>query len=346
MKEIIALLHQGVLTSENVHEQNSYHILEDITQSISAHYEPRPVYLDDAFQWIDQLKKLKQGENFSLVFNLADLGLFRNTAYEPHVAAILEALQMPFTGSGSYTLAQTLDKYVTKLQTADKRIPTPKVALLDTWSELEAKVGFPCIVKKRRGWGSYGLSPESILHSAAALERKVASLNQHQEPLQEWIAEEYIDNPQLPEISCFFIGNESTGDMEVLPLAAYQFSSGKTIRDFSAKWSPTGANPGPPVPVYFPEIPAETRKMAEESTRQIAKLFAVRDYGRFDYRLHEEMGTLVPKIIDINANPDLNQKDSTFSLIAEHMGIGYGAAVERIIRAAQCRYAEKKIAED
>lgn len=341
MKEIIALLHQGVPTSENVHEQNSHHIVNDIAHGINAHYEPRPIYLDDSFQWVEQLQKMKQGNNFSLVFNLADLGLFRNTAYEPHVAAILEALQLPFSGSGSYALAQTLDKFVTKLQTAEQGIPTPKVALLDNWSELEAKVGFPCIVKKRRGWGSYGLSAESILRSTGELNRKVASLTQQQEPLQEWIAEEYIDNPQLPEISCFFIGNESAGDIEVLPIAAYQFSSDKTIRDFSAKWGSDQL-----VPIYFPEIPLKTRELAEESTRRIAKLFSVRDYGRFDYRLQEEKGILVPKIIDINANPDLNKKDSTFSLIAEHMGISYGAAVEKIIRAAKLRYAEKGMVED
>ena len=68
-----------------------------------------------------KLKKLKNCRQVDLVFNIAEG--FYGEAREAQIPAILEMLQIPYTGSGPQTLSITLDKARTKEVLSYHKIP-------------------------------------------------------------------------------------------------------------------------------------------------------------------------------------------------------------------------------
>ena len=98
-----------------------------------------------------------------VVFNACEAPLGR-TDLEAHAAALFEWLGVPFTGSGSETLALCRRKDRTKAVLAAQGVPVP------------APDRFPCIVKPADEDGSAHIDERSICEDAAAVERAVARL--------------------------------------------------------------------------------------------------------------------------------------------------------------------------
>ncbi|KTB48399.1 D-alanine--D-alanine ligase family protein [Dehalogenimonas alkenigignens] len=257
-----------------------------------------------------------------IVFNLFE-GFAGMPGTEAEVAASLEALIIPFTGSPSAALALTLDKSDAAAVLRQAGVPTPIQQLCDGTDFSDFSLDFPCIVKPRSDDASHGLSETSVVFDLPALKAEVKSM-----------VERYDGSPALVEE--FLPGREfnatvfGAASREVLPISEilYTLPQGlPPILTFAAKWEPQSA--------YFQntsvKCPAEIDPLLDAALRKTALAASAaagcRGYARVDMRL-DASGR--PVVIEVNANPDL-APDAGMTRQAGAAGLSYQSMVEKII---------------
>lgn len=125
-----------------------------------------------------------------ICFNICE-GHFGD-AREAQVPAILEKLQIPYTGSKILTLALALDKPMTKRVLAYHDLPTPDFQTFERVEEpLEPKMQFPLFVKPSREGTGMGVSAKSIVNNEEELREQVGLMIEryHQAALVETFIE-------------------------------------------------------------------------------------------------------------------------------------------------------------
>lgn len=324
---IIVILHQGIDGKEDPTIVNACRVRDKLHESLSQlGYSPRTIFLDDAMQWVQLVRSV----NPMLVFNVADLGFNYNNAFEPNVPAVLDGIGVRYTGSESYCMFFTSDKYASKQYLSALGVPVPRCWL---YGRDHYAAQFPAIVKYRRLHNSAGVSFHSVVSTLADLEQSVVEMKMS-DMYNDIIIEEYIEGI---EVCAGFIGNGV--QRRVLPVAEFSFgeyfAEKPKIRSFSGKWNKTSAEYSQ-VTVHQSQLPPSVIGKIDEITLKIASVFDIRDYGRFDYRLKEDGGDLTPFLVDINANPDVND-DATFFLMAQYDGNSYVQFVKSIVDAALSR---------
>ena len=316
----IVIIHHGIDGSTDPMIANAVRVRDNLTFAVrELGFEPVPVYVDSHFSWASQIISIQP----KLVFNAADLGFFCNNLYEPNIPAVLDGTKVPYTGSGSYSMYFSRDKFASKKYLLHTEVPVPGCWIA---GKGRADMTFPIILKYRKLHNSEGITIDSVVNDAQSIETKLKSYDLRRDDV---IAEQYIDGH---EICAGFIGNK--GGRKMLPVVVFDFGDcfdGRPkIRDFDAKWdkdsdaySQSGAR--------FAVFESDVMKKIEEYTSKIADLFDIKDYGRFDFRLKREKdGRFTPYIIDINANPDVND-DATLYKMAKQAGMTYTQFIGEII---------------
>jgi D-alanine-D-alanine ligase len=94
-------------------------------------------------------------------FERAFIALHGRFGEDGTVQGALEALGIPYTGSGVMASALAMDKWRTKLVWIASGIPTPRYRMVDArtdWMQVVAELGLPLIVKPVREGSTIGLS--------------------------------------------------------------------------------------------------------------------------------------------------------------------------------------------
>ena len=160
----------------------------------------------DFLVW-ERLKELR--DNLDLVFNLAEAFGGTNSD-EPLIPAMLEALDIPFTGASSANMQLTLDKEKTKLVARGYDIPTAPYAIARDGLPFHTHLEFPLIVKPIRQEASIGIYLDNVVRNAADLRKKVLHvIAAYKQPA---IVESFIGGR---EISVGCLGN--IPDLTILP---------------------------------------------------------------------------------------------------------------------------------
>ena len=129
-----------------------------------------------------------------MVFNIAEgkSGRFR----ESEIPAILDYLNIPYTGSNAFSLALALNKPFTKKILKAENIPTPRFQVFSKGNEeLDPALKFPLIVKPNCEGSAKGISKTCVVHSKDALMKKVKELQKLYN--QEVLVEEFIEGKEL-----------------------------------------------------------------------------------------------------------------------------------------------------
>ena len=129
-------------------------------------------------------------EKFDRVF----IALHGRFGEDGTVQGVLEALGIPYTGSGVMASALAMDKWRTKLVWLAAGIPTPRYKMLtpeSDWNQVLNTLGLPLIVKPAREGSSIGVTK---VHTANELQTAFQLANKL-DPLV--IAEEFIDGQEL-----------------------------------------------------------------------------------------------------------------------------------------------------
>lgn len=259
-----------------------------------------------------------------LVFNLCE-GFWGESRMEMNVAALLEMLGTPCTGSSPLCLGVTQNKTLTKALLIQHGLPTPKsITVRGEYLFARAKnLSWPLIVKPATEDASLGIGPESVVTDEKSLHERVRHI--HNRYQQAVLVEEYIDGR---EFNVSLLGGEKP---RVLPLAEIRFDSSLPWKlvTYAGKWQ----EDSPDYTGTQVACPAQVSVREDFLVRDVAlrayKLLGCRDYARVDIRLRDG----VPYILEVNANPDISP-DAGLARSARAGGLDYPQLIERIIRMA------------
>ena len=263
-----------------------------------------------------------------VVFNLAE-SVNDDPRLFPNVAAMLELLHLPFTGSGSFALAATTDKRLCKLALRGAGLPTPDWLVYHDQAHASTQgVPPPWLVKPNFEDASIGIDEHSIYDAEPKLIADLPKLwDAHKR--QPLLVEHYVAGREF-NLSVL----EGPAGLEVLPAAEIDFSRfvpGKPrIVGYRAKWRPDSFEYGnTPRLFHFddrdPSVPALKRL-----TKQACEVMGVRGYARVDFRVSRDDA---PFILEVNANPCLSA-DAGFAAAAQAAGLSTAEAIDRILNVA------------
>lgn len=283
--------------------------------------------------------------NFPLVFNelkASDVDLLFNVCerindsslLEPHAAAALDALQIPYTGSSSFTLALCIDKIRVKKLLAYHNIPTPKWDYAyNIDDDLDEDLRFPLIVKPANTDNSIGITNDSVVTTKKALTRQLRKIIL--EIGRPALIEEYIEGD---EYDVSILGSEDD-DLRVLPLSRSIFDKLPPgywhIYPFEAKWEEDDAyKKGITVQRPPRNISKKLSRVITEIALDTYNILDCHDYGRVEIRVDKDNN---PYVLELNPNPSINLGDCV-PQVAKLVGMDYGDFIEEIIRMAIKRY--------
>jgi D-alanine-D-alanine ligase len=127
--------------------------------------------------------RLAQGDRWDLVFNIAE-GM-RGIAREAQVPALLEAYDIPCTFADAGVLTLCLHKGYTKAVLQAAGVATAPFAVVEREADIaRVALPFPLFVKPVAEGTGKGITPRSIVRSAAELKPTVVELlNTHKQPV-------------------------------------------------------------------------------------------------------------------------------------------------------------------
>ncbi|HKP12674.1 MAG TPA: hypothetical protein VJZ91_11205 [Blastocatellia bacterium] len=266
---------------------------------------------------VDELSRWLKEVRPDVVFNLTERAAGDRNK-DSHLCALLDLLELPYTGPGPRGLMLCRDKAVSKLiaQRAGFKIPEFFVVESKTL-RLPAGIRFPLVVKPRFGDASEGISQRALVHTREALVQRIALLGRG--AIESLICEEFIAGremlvgmigPRVFPVREFIVGRPSASP----PL----LFSDRLKHDpaHRRRWSAR---------MDFAKLTAGQERQIKELTRRTSSALELRDYGRLDLRLTPS-GEWV--FLEANPNPALVPFRRSFS--GSWAGIDFAAAIAEI----------------
>jgi D-alanine-D-alanine ligase len=263
--------------------------------------------------------------SFDLIFNLAE-SFGGTNCYEPLVPAMLEALQIPYTGASSHSMILTLDKVLTKRVAQSLGVSTPRYAVAyDQLPPDIAGLRFPLIVKPVREEASIGITFDSVVHNLKALYDRVSHVKRfYRQPA---LVEEFIAGR---EVSVGAVGNGT--NLRILPALEFLFEeaegSEQKIRSYEYKWG------GKKETMVRANLNEAVLQMLRSSTSRMFEACECRDYARMDFRVNDE-GVF---LLEVNYNPGIGPNthglNNTLTMMASFEGRDFEDLVLEIVEAA------------
>jgi D-alanine-D-alanine ligase len=270
-----------------------------------------------------------------LVFNLVE-SLDGSGSLIHLFPSLLDALKLPYTGSGASALMLTSNKVLAKTLLAAAGLPTP--AWRTPESTCSPRIGSPAaemfydrwIVKSVWEHASIGLDADAVVVPAAGktlddiLASRTVSLG------GACFAEAYIDGREF-NLSLLEVGDDAI----VLPPAEIRFDgfddSQPRIMGYQAKWEASSFQYQHTQRCFDmnPEDEALLQSL-EETALACWRCFDLNGYARVDFRVDSRNR---PWILEVNANPCLSA-DAGFAAAVYRSDRHFDQAIHHILEAA------------
>lgn len=311
------------------HKKKEKHDREEIFEALQKlGHEPSYLTLDGRNQSLTAVAK----SNADMVFNLVESYAGDDTK-DMNVAAYLDLIGMPYTGSGPHGLFLAQDKSIAKKLFSFHGVNTPFFAMsfrgrLDHSHDIK----FPLIVKPVSEDGSIGIDNTSVVDSVKELMEKIHYITEEFESPA--LIEEYIEGR---EIYAAILGSYERA--ESLPLIELDLSklpkgtpriAGQDVK-FDRETEAYKLTKSAPVE----DLDEETTKRLQDTALGAYRACKLRDYGRIDMRLKENGEIFV---IEANPNPWL-ASGQEFAMAAKKSGRSYTDLIGEIVELARARYA-------
>lgn len=266
-----------------------------------------------------------------LVFNLTEQ-FCGDRQMDKNIAALLELLDIPFTGTGAMGLMLARDKRLCKQILRLHRIRVPNFISLPYRHRVRvpANLPYPMVVKPAFEDSSEGISNASLVHNAEALTERAAFI--HERWKQAVIAEEYIEGRELyvsimgnkrltvlPARECFFNKEADQGPV----LLTYRC---KWDSEYREKWK---------IEFGFADLSPGVSQGIERVCKRAYRALQLQDYGRIDLRLTPDEKLVV---LEANPNPDIAFGEEVAEA-AGKAGMDYESLLDKIVHLAMRRYA-------
>jgi D-alanine-D-alanine ligase len=273
------------------------------------------------------------------VLNLCDEG-FNNDAFkELHVPAILEMLDIPYSGAGPACLGLCYNKAFVRAIAKSVDVPTPLETHFDPDDQSATLPSvFPALVKPNYGDSSLGITKDAVVHTPEQLIKYLDKLRD-QLPGRPVLIQEFLPGE---EYSVGIIGNPGLG-YHVLPVLQVDYSGLDPglpwILGYESKWEPDSP--------YWTQIKYHEaridevvkRRLVDRSTLLFERL-ECRDYARFDFRT-DAAGKI--KLLEVNPNPGWCW-DGKLNYMASFAGLRYVDLLRMVLMAAQDRVVTRQAA--
>jgi D-alanine-D-alanine ligase len=309
----------------------------DTIARLKAALEELPGY---RFRYLDNHASLLadlRAQRPSFVFNLCDEGFNNDAFMELHVPAMLETLDIPYSGAAAACLGLCYNKALVRAiaQAVDIPVPAETYFSADDQAATIPSV-FPALIKPNYGDSSIGITQEAVVHTWEQAINYLSKLRE-QMPGVAILLQEFLTGP---EYSIGVIGNPGLGYRVLPPLEVdYSGLDGDLpqLLSYESKWVPDSP--------YWTQIRYREAQIDEEVRRKLTdysnllfERLGCRDYARFDFRA-DESGEL--KLLEVNPNPGWCW-DGKLNMMATYAGLRYSDLLKMIIDAAQERVAAQK----
>ena len=294
--------------------------VEAIEQVLAAdgHVVVRVPVHEDA-RWVERIRRGK----FDLAFNMCE-GIDGVATMESPVIAVLELLDLAYTGASSWTTALCLRKHLTNSVLDRAGLPVPGYGVARRGGAIPA-IEFPAICKPAEEDASLGVEQGSVVRSGRALRRRLAEMHERWEDV---MVQRFVDGREI---------NVGIVAGEVLPIAEIRFDEmprGKWhIVSYRSKWD-TGSDEDRGT---VPHCPADLDGPLAKRIRHVAldawRAVGGSGYGRVDLRV-DSSGQ--PWILEVNANPDI-APDAGLARMARVAGMDYAALIRAVCDEALAR---------
>ena len=278
----------------------------------------------------EKFKKAKP----DIVFNIAE-GI-NGISRESQIPAILDLLQIPYTGSDALTLGICLEKSRAKEILSYHKIPTAKFLVAGSPEEIKnQEFNFPLIVKPISEGSSKGIFSSSFVKNNKELIAEVTRIViEYNQPA---LIEEFLPGR---EFTVALLGNGD--ETRVLPIIEIKFEDFPKdvipLYSYEAKWIlDTKENE---FDVF--DCPAKIDKELEALIKNISlntyNVLQCKDWSRIDLRLDKNN---VPNVIEINPLPGIMpdpNENSSFPKAARAAGYDYNQMIQSVLYFAAKRY--------
>ncbi len=265
-----------------------------------------------------------------IVFNLTEQ-LGGDRTMDKNIAAVLELMGIPFTGTGPAGLLLCRDKRLCKEMLSLHKIRVPGFVSfpLNQKVRVPAKIHYPLVVKPALEDSSEGISNASLVTNEKALLERVQFV--HDGWRQPVIAEEYIEGREL------YVGIIGNTRLKVLPIRECHFKSddadGPRLATYRVKWNKKYREKWD-IEFGYADLEPALFNRIERVCKKVYRVLRIRDYGRIDLRLTPD-GKLV--ILEANPNPDIAYGEEVAEA-AEKAGIKYESFIQNLLQTARRRY--------
>jgi len=274
---------------------------------------------NDIYRLTRDLSKIQP----DLVFNLTEaFGNRRDGA--PQLAALLDLLEIPYTGTKSLGLGLAQDKNLAKKILVHHRIRVPKWITSHLRRPLKSIKAFdwPAFVKPTMEESSEGISRDSFVENEADCLSRIRYL--HEKFGTDVIVEEFIEGREL---YVSVMGNQR---LQVLPIREISFKDYPEdlpkVATYKVKWDPEYRKRWG-IRNSFAKLTEEQTDAIQSVAKRCFDALQLSGFARFDIRLKDD-GEIV--ILEANPNPSLSPSDD-FAQSANKAGFEYGQTVEKII---------------
>jgi len=267
------------------------------------------------------------------VFNFYE-GAADDGETEPFMAALMEWLDIPFTGCPSQTLALARNKHLTKTLLRGAGLPTPEFFTVQNPPVPPCTIAWPVIVKPANQDASVGLDQGSVVQDQESLNNRVHDLLQRYGPPV--LVEEFVPGRE------FNVALVEFPSLHALPISEIIFL-GKDpghwpIVTYDAKWKPGSAADLLTPPRCPADVSAPLAAKLETIARQAFRLLGCRDYARVDFRVGPAGE---PTILEVNPNPDFHPS-AGFAGGLKAAGVDHAQFAVELVRAALARGRRRK----
>lgn len=276
-------------------------------------------------------------EQFDIIFNLAEG--FLGAAREAQFPALLEMLNIPYTGSGPLALAVALDKARTKEILAYHGVPVARFVTatekVQTLTQILPGASYPVVVKPVSEGSGKGIRNSSFCKTDDELNNEIERIRVSYK--QAAIVEEFLPGR---EFTVAVLGNGERA--RVLPIVEINFKElpkdANPIYGFEAKWIYDVAEN--PLDIFScpAHIPDPLRNEIESVVLRAYEVLECKDWSRIDVRL-DARGRA--NIIEINPLPGIlpnPEENSCYPKAARAAGLTYEEMMLSVLKAGCDRY--------
>lgn len=261
-------------------------------------YQVTPVVVNNQYELIDKVKDLE------FVF----IALHGNFGEDGKVQAMLESINMPYSGSGVLSSALCMDKDMSKKIFMAEEISTPAWAMVKHADDIDystvEKFDYPLIVKPNSGGSSIGTI---IVNNRDNVKQAVKEALKFD---NEVMIEKYIKGQ---EITCCILNGKVLPTIAIRPKAEFF--------DYKCKYDEAATEE------TVVELPQNIKEKVEEVALKCWKNFKLKVYARVDMILKGED----IYVLEINTLPGMT-RNSLFPKSAAAYGLNFTELLDTIIQ--------------